>query len=130
MSVKTKPSTHVQAILRISKATKCDYAQWRELLDGLCIFELAEIYFLLEHLGGNLSDAIHRWSNREVCVFPGNEADAAQELFCALYIHEIPEYLQCYVDYESFGRDLRLGGDLRVFEFCGETYCCTNCNSV
>ena len=35
-----------------------------------------------------------------------SEEAYAEELFEELYAHEIPEHLQCYIDYEAFARDI------------------------
>lgn len=42
-------------------------------------------------------------------------ADFAQEL-TEETVSNIPENLQSYIDYESMGRDLELGGDIITFE--------------
>ena len=35
-----------------------------------------------------------------------SEKDFAESLFDDCYIHEIPEHLRFYIDYESFARDI------------------------
>ena len=54
--------------------------------------------------------------------------DAATELFDECYGESIPDSAKMYIDYESFARDCRLGGDMVEFEFGGNTYTCTNAN--
>lgn len=36
--------------------------------------------------------------------------------------YEIPDYLENYIDYEAFGRDLQLGGDIEVYQSSDYTY--------
>jgi antirestriction protein len=38
-----------------------------------------------------------------------SEEDFAQNLFNELYLHEVPEFMQYYIDYEKFSRDLFMG---------------------
>ncbi len=38
-----------------------------------------------------------------------SEEDFAEYLFDELYLHEIPDYLRYYIDYESFARDIFSG---------------------
>ena len=40
--------------------------------------------------------------------------DFAEELFDELYLHEIPEHLHYYIDYEKFARDLECSGDYYI----------------
>lgn len=35
----------------------------------------------------------------------------AEELFDDVYLHEVPEHVQSYIDYDKFARDLLCGGD-------------------
>ena len=37
------------------------------------------------------------------------EKDFAEELFDELYLHEVPEHIQGYIDYDAFARDLFCG---------------------
>lgn len=41
-----------------------------------------------------------------------SEEDFAEQLFDNLYLHEVPDFLRYYIDYESFARDI----------FCGDYY--------
>lgn len=45
-----------------------------------------------------------------------NELEFATRLFADLYLHEIPEYLQSYIDYDQFCHDLFLSGDYASIE--------------
>jgi len=50
----------------------------------------------------SFQDAYHgRWDS---------ERDYAEHVFDELYLHELPEHLRCYIDYEAFARDLFLDG--------------------
>jgi antirestriction protein len=52
----------------------------------------------------------------------GSVTDYAEELFDDCYAHQIPQNLRCYIDYESFGRDLELGGDINAVDYNGQCY--------
>lgn len=130
MKNRAQPSKHVKAILQLAQATQKDYAEWRHLLDALEPDDLAGLCFLLETRGGTLSEVIERWSDADIDIYPGDEKEAAQELFDALYLHEVPKHLQSYIDYESFGRDCRYEGSFREFMFCGQMYTYTNSNRI
>lgn len=41
-----------------------------------------------------------------------SEKDFAEQMFDELYLHEVPDFLRYYIDYESFARDI----------FCGDYY--------
>jgi antirestriction protein len=41
----------------------------------------------------------------------------AEQLFDECYAHDIPENLRCYIDYEKFGCDLELCGDIYVVSY-------------
>ena len=85
------------------------------------------IYFLLdENRVSSLYDAIRLASY--YTVLESNLLDAARELFDECYGESIPYLVKPYIDYESFARDCRLGGEMVEFEFAGKTYTCTNAN--
>ena len=43
------------------------------------------------------------------CGVYDSRQDYAEELFDELYMHEVPEHIQFYIDYEAFARDLFIG---------------------
>ncbi len=50
----------------------------------------------------------------------------AENLFDELYLHEVPEHVQPYIDYESFTRDLFISDNYSV-DFPGGVYVFHNC---
>ena len=51
-----------------------------------------------------------------------SERAYAEQLFDELYLHEIPEHLQSYIDYEAFARDLFMDGYDYVNGYVFRTY--------
>lgn len=86
------------------------------------------MFYLTGVNGYSMEDAISKLD--DVCLFEGYLKEAAGELFDECYAHEIPENLRCYINYEAFARDCKLGGDMYEFEFAGKTYTCTNAACV
>jgi antirestriction protein len=60
----------------------------------------------------------------------GTLLDAATDYFDDCFINDIPEAVRGYIDYEAFARDIQLGGDMTEFDYQGQTYTCTNSNSL
>ena len=87
--------------------------------------EKAALYFLLQQ-GYKLDDAIDKID--EVTIQEGCAKDAAEQLFDEIYLDQIPEALQCYIDYDAFTRDCECSGEFVEFNFDGTTYTCTNAN--
>lgn len=52
--------------------------------------------------------------------------DYMEELFDELYLHEVPEAVRNYIDYDSWVQDLQLGGDYSILEHKG--HCVLMCN--
>ena len=51
-----------------------------------------------------------------------SETAYAEQLFDELYLHEIPEHLQSYIDYEAFARELFMDGYDYVDGYVFRTY--------
>lgn len=55
------------------------------------------------------------WDQRDFedayCGEYASEVDYAEELFDECYLHDVPENVRYYIDYEKFARDLFRGGD-------------------
>ena len=51
-----------------------------------------------------------------------SERAYAEQLFDELYLHEIPEHLQSYIDYEAFARELFMDGYDYVDGYVFRTY--------
>ncbi len=48
-----------------------------------------------------------------------SERAYAENLFDELYLHEVPEHTQSYIDYDSFARDLFISGNYSVDSIAG-----------
>ena len=90
--------------------------------------EKAQLFYLLDCVGYNLSDALEKCD--EVALYDGPLIDAASQLFDDVYLADVPEAVRPYIDYEAFARDCRLGGDMYEFRFGGSTWTATNAGEV
>lgn len=106
---------------------QANLGQFLAIVDEVPEHQYPSFYFLMEQ-GRDMEDALNNYD--EVQVQSGNLEDAAQELFDEIYMHEVPKHLQQYIDYSAFANDCQCGGDLVEFEFGGDTYTCTNANSL
>lgn len=119
-----------QEEVQMIKAIKIDQSNMEEVIEFIETsdrYSWPSIFYLLDnHLVATLEDAIRKAS--ELCVVESSLLDAASEVFDECYGDQIPDAIKSYIDYESFARDMQLGGDMREFEFAGKTYTCTNAN--
>lgn len=90
--------------------------------------EQAALAYLVGDLGKSLADALDQID--DVNLYTGSLVEAATELFDDLYLHDIPEAVRYYVDYEAFARDQRLAGAMTETEFAGTTYTVTNADAL
>jgi len=63
---------------------------------------------LLSHFCGNIDECKEAIENNYAGHYD-SEQDFAQELFDEIYLHEVPESIRYYIDYEAFCRDLFIG---------------------
>jgi hypothetical protein len=98
-------------------------AEFLEVLNETEDYQLPAISYLCD-LGYTMGQAVSQ--SADASIFHGNLEDAAEELFDEIYLHEVPEHLRNYIDYDRFANDCRLSGDMAEFEFGGETYTITN----
>jgi hypothetical protein len=107
---------------------------WFDEVEDLSDSEKAALFYLCSIHGQSVDEALEMRGGGvrnidDVSLYHGTLEKAAEDLFDELYAHEIPEHLRSYIDYESFARDCRCGGDMYEFEFDGETWTCTSANS-
>lgn len=102
---------------------------WFNTIEGLDHHEQIALFYLMSNgICKDLEQALEKLDDvsfSECCL-----RDAAEELFDECYLHEVPESVRNYIDYEAFARDCDLGGDFNEFVYCGTTYTCTNANSI
>ncbi|MFP6557306.1 antirestriction protein ArdA [Paraburkholderia sp. B3] len=90
--------------------------------------EQAALSYIVGDLGYSLADALDKID--DVNLYAGSLVEAATELFDELYLHDIPQAVRYYVDYEAFARDQRLAGAMTETEFAGTTYTVTNADAL
>ena len=110
--------------------TPANFEEYVEYIDNLSYpSEIVALLYLLGDLGYTLEDA--KGKLEDVCVYPGTPSDYAYELIDDCY--DLPKMmgnLANYFDYDSFTRDLIMGGDICEVEFANETFTITNANCI
>lgn len=95
-------------------------AIWIEAVENLDELEKAKLFYLMTICGHYFDRAL--WDIDNAIVYEGDFLRGATQLFDERFLHEIPEHLQCYVDYEQFAHTLRRAGDMREFVFNNRKY--------
>jgi Antirestriction protein (ArdA) len=107
---------------------QCNLPTWFDDIEPLEDYEKAALFYLVDQGGYDLSDALERYD--DVALFDGRLIDAATQLFDEIYLPEVPEAVQYYIDYAAFAYDCQMGGDMTEFNFNGVIYTCTNANGI
>ena len=116
------------ALFNVCSVNQCNISEFIELVETLLNHDLAALYYLCSNHGMSMSEATDMLD--DVTLYSGRMKDAAQEQFDEFHLHEIPVHLHNYIDYEAYQNDLQCGGDMVEFDFAGDTYTCTNSNSL
>lgn len=117
------------ALFNACSINQANLEEWLDAVETLDDHEKVSLFYLMNNnICSNLSDAISTID--DVSISQCSLRDAAEELFDECYLHDVPEFLRSYIDYDKFARDCELGGDMTEFEFNGSTYTCTNSNSI
>lgn len=74
---------------------------------------------LLSHFNNDLNEA-HLAGSELYRGCYDSVADYAQDIMEEC--HDIPDYLQCYIDYEKLARDMELNGDIFTLEIGSKVY--------
>jgi hypothetical protein len=101
---------------------------WFDDIETLDDHEKINLYYLLSVAGYTLSQALDKLD--EPSIKQSSLRDAAEELFDECWLHEVPESIRFYIDYDKFARDCEMGGDLVEFEYNDTTYTCTNAADI
>ena len=102
-------------------------SQFFDVIEDMGDYQKPALFFLLEQ-GYGVDEALDKID--DVMIQEGNLEEAAEQFFDEIYLHQIPENLQSYIDYKAFARDCEYSGDFREFEFAKTTYTCTNVNGI
>jgi hypothetical protein len=124
----TDGSNEEAQLFKEANVTTANLELFFDIIDSSDDRELATIYHLMDNYGYEFEDAVDKMD--EADVREGSLNEVARELFDELYLHEIPEHVRYYIDYDSFAHDCEVGGDLTEFRFGNTDYTCTNANQV
>jgi len=71
--------------------------------------ELKALDAAIEYYGHDLKETTEKIKNNEYILLQDvNEDDELGQFYCDEVFCDIPDWLENYIDYESFGRDIRL----------------------
>jgi len=101
---------------------------WFETIAELSDHEKTALYYLCSFSGYTLVDAMEKLD--EVNLSECTLKDAAADLFDEIYLHDIPQQVRNYINYDQFAHDCQLNGDFHEFQFNGTTWTCLNSSSV
>lgn len=103
--------------------------QWFDDVEDLDDHHKIALFYLMDNnVVADIDTALGKFD--DVMFEEGDLSQAAEVMFDDLYLHEIPDHLHNYINYEAFARDLECGGDAVEFDFNGTTYTVTNANSI
>lgn len=107
-----------------SNGLGCTLEEYLAQVNDLDMYEMAKLYWLVVEQGYEFDDGIRKL--QDTSVYRDNLRATAEEIFDGLYLHQIPESLQTYVNYDSFAYDLRAGSELCEFKFANHTWTAEN----
>lgn len=120
-------SVEDQELFKVCKLDTGGLQAWFDEIEPLLTHEKTALFYLMDTCGLSLEVALSKLE--EVNIFEGSLLEAATEMFDDIYLPEIPEAVQSYVDYKQFAYDCRISGDMSEFTFANKTYTCTNAHS-
>ena len=100
--------SHQHQLAESLKIGQADIEYWFTELEDLTEEDANRLCFLVDHCGYTASDALEKYDS--VCLFTGSAEEYAEEILEDT--QSIPEYLQGYIDYRAFGRDMTLNGEI------------------
>jgi antirestriction protein len=120
----TEPIAEEWAILVTDGFGPLDIGEYESLETvakfGIAISEHGEAFAAYaEHVGVDYAD-VDDFEEAYCGVWRNGLQGYAEELFDELYLHDLPDSVQCYIDYEKFAHDLEIGDG--YWEFTDSEY--------
>lgn len=112
-----------------AKINTANLEQFIEFMESVHPNEAAILSYLLSDLNMKFEEETIDMID-EVNLYEGTLLDAASEMFDELYLHDVPEGLRNYIDYDSFANDEKCEGNMVEFTFAGKTYTVTNASEL
>ena len=100
--------SHQYQLAQSLKVGQADIERWFTELEDLTEEDAERLCFLIDHCGYTASDALEKYDS--VCLFTGSAEEYAEEVLEDT--QSIPDYLQGYIDYQAFARDMTLNGEI------------------
>lgn len=116
------------ALFNAAGINQANLSEWFDEVESLDDEDKAKLFYLTDCAGYTLDRALEKIE--DVCLHDGSLLDAATELFDECYLHDIPEAVRSYIDYEAFAYDRQLNGDMCEFRYSGQVFTCTNHNAL
>lgn len=102
----------------------CSLNEWLEQVNDLDTHEMAKLYWLIVDCGYDLDDSISKLE--DTSVHCDTLRATAEQIFDEIYLDQIPDRFQTYINYDSFAYDMRAGGALREFKFADQHWTAEN----
>ncbi len=116
------------ALFNACTINQANLSTWFDDIEPLDDHEKTNLYYLLNVASYTLSQALDKVD--EPSITQSSLRDAAEALFDECWLHEMPESIRFYIDYDKFASDCEIGGDLVEFEYNNQTYTCTNAAGI
>ena len=116
------------ALFNACTINQANLSTWFDDIETLEDHEKTNLYYLLNVAGYTLSQALDKVD--EPSITQSSLRVAAEALFDECWLHEVPESIRYYIDYDKFARDCEMGGDLVEFEYNNQAFTCTNAAGV
>lgn len=107
-----------------SNGLGCSLNDWLEQVNDLDTHDMAKLYWLVVECGYDLEDSISKLE--DTSVYCDTLRATAEQIFDEIYLDQIPDSFQSYINYDSFAYDLRAGGELCEFKFANQTWTAEN----
>lgn len=115
-------------LFRVCSIDQSNIDVWFDDIECMNDYAKINLYYLVGVAGYTVEQALSKLE--EPCIYEGCILDVATEVFDECWLHDVPESIRFYIDYDKFARDCELSGDMCEFEYAGTTYTCTNAAGV
>jgi antirestriction protein len=101
--------------------SQANIGEWLELLDTLEEYQEPALFFLMDHHGYTLAEAIPLVD--DCMVWEGDAESYAVDLMDSTgELDKLPETLRYYFDYKALSRDMKLNGEIHEVTYDGTDY--------
>jgi antirestriction protein len=113
------------ALFSVSRPNQADILEWVEAVETYIEteYDAATAYHRIANNGDRWQDVIGPDLNDHGTAFKGTVREYAEDYIDSTgMLDNVPDVISRYFDYDSFARDLVLGGDVSEFTFAGSDW--------